>query len=132
MFEILRARIRSQATAGDKLRTIFSYYESYLVKPQVKGGCPLMNAAIEADDSDPTLRREAVKILDTLRESVTTILNNGIRFRQIRKNIDVEYYATLIIASLEGAIMMSKLRRDNHDLKLIIRHLDQQIREIET
>lgn len=132
MLEILRERIRSQGTAGDKLRAIFSYFESYIGKPEVKGGCPLMNAAIEADDSNPVLRREAIKILDILRDSVVTILKNGIRFKQIKKKTDTEYYATLIIASLEGAIMMSKLRGDNHDIRRIIRHLDQQIKCIET
>lgn len=132
MLEILRERIRCQATAGDKLRAVFSYFESYVVKPEVKGGCPLMNAAIEADDANPVLRREAIKILDILHDSVVTILKNGIRFRQIQKQTDTEHYATLIIASLEGAIMMSKLRGNNHDIKRIIRHLDRQIKEIET
>lgn len=132
MFQILRERIKSQSTAGDKLRAIFSYFESYVIKPEVKGGCPLMNAAIEADDSNPILRREAIKILNILRDSVVTILQNGIRFKQIQKQTDAEYYATLIIASLEGAIMMSKLRGDNQDIKRIIRHLDRQIKDIET
>lgn len=132
MFETLRERIRLQATAGDKLRAIFSYFESYVVSPEVKGGCPLMNAAIEADDANPVLRRQAVKILDILRDSVVTILKNGIRYKQIQRQTDTEYYATLIIASLEGAIMMSKLRGDNQDIKRIIRHLDRQIKDIET
>ena len=132
MFETLRERIRLQATAGDKLRAIFGYFESYVVSPEVKGGCPLMNAAIEADDANPVLRRQAVKILDILRDSVVTILKNGIRYKQIQRQTDTEYYATLIIASLEGAIMMSKLRGDNQDIKRIIRHLDRQIKDIET
>lgn len=132
MLEILRNKIRSEKNAGDKLRAVFGYFESYVAKPEVKGGCPLMNAAIEADDSNPVLRREAVKILDVLHDSVVSILKNGIRFKQIKKQIDTEHYATLIIASLEGAIMMSKLRGDNRDIKRVIRHLDQQIKDIET
>lgn len=132
MFEILRERIRNENTAGNKLRAVFKYFESYVAKPEVKGGCPLMNAAIEADDANPLLRREAVKILDVLRDSLVSILKNGIHFKQIKKTVDTDYYATLIIASLEGAIMMSKLRGDNHDIKRVIRHLEQQIKEIET
>ncbi len=132
MFEILRERIRRESTAGDKLRAVLTYFESYVARPEVKGGCPLMNAAIEADDSNPVLRREAVNILDVLRDSLVSILKNGMRFKQIKKQIDTEYYATLIIASLEGAIMMSKLRGDNHDIRSVVRHLEQQIRDIET
>jgi AcrR family transcriptional regulator len=132
MFGILREKIKCENTAGDKLRAIFAYFESYVTRPEVKGGCPLMNAAIEADDSNPVLRKEAVKILDILRDSVIAILRNGIRFKQIRKDIDLEHYAAVIIASLEGAIMMSKLRGNNHDIKHIIRHLGHQVKNIET
>src|SRR5687767_8415008 len=80
MFGKLRARIKGESTAGGKLRAIFRYFESYITNPEVKGGCPLMNAAIEADDAHPSLRREAVKVLDILRDSVVGILKNGIRF----------------------------------------------------
>lgn len=132
MFERLRDCIRSERTAGEKLRAIFTYFESYVERPEVKGGCPLMNAAIEADDANPALRKEAVRILDILRESVITIIRNGIQHGQIRKDADADYYATIIIASLEGAIMMSKLRRNNHDIKRVIGHLEQECRKIET
>jgi AcrR family transcriptional regulator len=131
MFEKLRSQIRCENTAGNKLRAIFHYFESYVTNPEVKGGCPLMNAAIEADDSNPTLRKEAVKILDILRDSVTAILKNGIRYNQIKKETDLDYYATIIIATLEGAIMMSKLRGDNHDIRRVIKHLENQLKEIE-
>lgn len=131
MFERVRAKIKDEKTAGDKLRAVIRFFQSYVTKPEVKGGCPLMNVAIEADDANPLLRREAVKILDILRDSVITILRNGVRFRQIRKDVDVEYYATIIIASLEGAIMMSKLRRNNDDIRRVIRHLETQLAIIE-
>lgn len=132
MLEELRTRIRFESTAGNKLRAVFRYFESYIKKPVVKGGCPLMNAAIEADDANPKLRKEAVKILDILHDSVTTILKNGIRYKQIKPETDLEYYATLIIASLEGAIMMSKLRGDNQDIKRVVKHLEVQVTNIET
>ena len=132
MFEVLRSQIRRETTAGNKLRAIFRYFESYLKKPVLRGGCPLMNAAIEADDSNPKLRKEAVKILDILRDSVITILKNGIRHGQIKPDTDLEDHASLIIASLEGAIMMSKLRGDHHDINRVIRHLERQVNIIET
>jgi AcrR family transcriptional regulator len=131
MFEKLKGYIKSEATAGGKLRAIFRYFESYITNPEVKGGCPLMNAAIEADDAHPSLRREANKVLDILMDSVITILKNGMRFNQIKKDIDPDFHATLIIASLEGAIMMSKLRGDNEDIRRIVKHLEIQLNTIE-
>ena len=131
MFEKLRDRIKEKATAGDKLRSIFHFFESYISNPPVKGGCPLLNAAVEADDSNPALRKAALKILNGLREAIVAMLTNGIKYKQIKPGIDKEYYATIIIASLEGAIMMSKLMDNDDDVKRMVKHLDKQIAEIE-
>jgi TetR/AcrR family transcriptional regulator, transcriptional repressor for nem operon len=131
MFTETRQRIKAELNAGDKLRAIFRYFETYIANPVVKGGCPLMNAAIEADDAHPSLRKTAVRVLDLLRDSVLTILENGIRYKQIKAGIDKEYYATIIIASLEGAIMMSKLRGNNDDIKRVVKHLELLLKEVE-
>ncbi len=58
MFENLTKRIKAQNNAGDKLRAIVNFFESYISKPPIKGGCPLLNAAVEADDSSPQLRKK--------------------------------------------------------------------------
>jgi TetR/AcrR family transcriptional repressor of nem operon len=131
LFDKISPLIRQAPTAGKKLNALFNFFESYISKPPLKGGCPLLNAAIEADDSNPLLRREALKILKILRDSVKKILVNGIKYKQIKPSIDLEFHATVIIASLEGAIMMSKLNRNNRDIKHIIRHLEHHIQQIE-
>jgi AcrR family transcriptional regulator len=131
MFEKLRERIREQATAADKLRSIFRFFESYISDPPLKGGCPLLNAAVEADDSNPALRKAALKILNGLRDSIVTMLETGIKYKQIKPGIDKELYATIIIASLEGAIMMSKLAEKDDDIKRMVKHLNKQVAEIE-
>jgi TetR/AcrR family transcriptional regulator, transcriptional repressor for nem operon len=131
MFLKLRDKIKNATTAGDKLRAIFRFFDSYVTKPELKGGCPLLNAAIEADDAHPVLRKEAVKVLEILRESVTKILQNGIRFNQLDKNTDVDGFAAVVIAALEGAIMMSKLKGNNDDIRRITMFLDRQLKELE-
>jgi AcrR family transcriptional regulator len=127
----MRAVIKPETTAGTKLRAMFRFFESYITDPPLKGGCPLMNAAIESDDASPVLKKEALKILVVLRKSIVTVLENGVRHKQIRPGINTDLYATLIIASLEGAIMMGKLQDNNEDIRRIIKHLETQLREIE-
>ncbi|HEY8512276.1 MAG TPA: TetR/AcrR family transcriptional regulator [Cyclobacteriaceae bacterium] len=131
MYDKLRAVVKPQPTAGKKLRALFGFFESYITDPPFKGGCPLMNAAIESDDAHPVLKREALKILDTLRKSIVTIIENGVKYKQIKPGVDAEFYATLIIASLEGAIMMGRLQGNNNDIRRILKHLTAQLTEIE-
>lgn len=129
--EKLRVIIKEQHTAGNKLRAVFKFFESYISNPPIKGGCPLMNAAVEADDAHPTLRKGALRILNVLRGSLLTILANGITHKQIKADIDTEMYATFFFASLEGAIMMSKLVGNDIDIKRTIAFLEKQLKEIE-
>jgi AcrR family transcriptional regulator len=131
MFLKLRDKIKIENTAGEKLRAIFKFFDSYVTKPELKGGCPLLNAAIESDDAHPVLRREALKVLDILRDSIINILKNGIKHKQLRKDIDLESFATLVIGGLEGAIMMSKLRGTNDDIRRMIVVLNRHLTEIE-
>lgn len=131
MYGKMRAVVKPEPTAGRKLRAIFRFFESYITDPPFKGGCPLMNAAIESDDASPVLKREALKILDTLRRSIVAIVENGIRHKQIRPGVNADFYATVIIASLEGAIMMGRLQGDNNDIRRILKHLTALLKEIE-
>lgn len=130
LFMKMREIISAEDNAVDKLRAIFRFFESYISNPPLKGGCPLLNAAIEADDAHPALRKEAVKTLAILKKSLITILENGIEHNQIKPGIDKAFFSTLIIASLEGGIMMSKLEGNNEDIRKVTKYLQRQIDEI--
>lgn len=131
LFSKLRELIKREHSAGDKLRSVFNFFESYTINPPLKGGCPLLNAAIEADDANESLRAEATKMLAQLHESLVLILSNGIKHKQIKATIDKEHYATLFIAMLEGGIMMSKLYGNAQAIRRVLKHLNLLLSEIE-
>ena len=87
MFSYLRVKIKEQQTAPEKLRAIFHFFETYVSKPPVKGGCPLLNVAIEVDDAHPALRKRAVLMLDLFKDAIITILDNGIKYNQYLKKL---------------------------------------------
>ncbi|HRI79219.1 MAG TPA: TetR/AcrR family transcriptional regulator [Cyclobacteriaceae bacterium] len=131
MFTKIRERIKNKKTAPDKLKALFRFFETYISNPPVKGGCPLLNVSTEVDDAHPALRKQAVAILDLLRDAIVIMLNNGIRYGQLKPDLNKTYYSSVIIAMLEGAIMMSKLRGNNQDIKMAVTHLDKVLAEIE-
>lgn len=130
LFDKLGTAIKAEKNAQGKLMTILHFFESYATNPPVKGGCPLLNAAIEADDAHPGLRKGALKMLSILRQSIVAILQNGIDHKQIKPGIDKDAYASLIIAMLEGGIMMSKLEGNNEDIRIVTKHLKSQLDQI--
>jgi TetR/AcrR family transcriptional repressor of nem operon len=123
VFGKLRAEIKACLNAEDKLRAIVDYYEKYVVAPPIKGGCPILNTAVETDDLHPELRVKVLGMINTLHLSVIKIIQRGIREGQLRADIDVEEKAVFLIAALEGAIMLARVQGDAHSYRLISRQL---------
>jgi TetR/AcrR family transcriptional repressor of nem operon len=93
-------------------------------RPAVPGGCPLLNTAIEADDGNPILRERARKALRQWQDRLAEIVKAGVQRREIRSGIDPKKLVTLIIGSLEGALMISRLERDRDALLETQSHLE--------
>jgi TetR/AcrR family transcriptional regulator, transcriptional repressor for nem operon len=127
----LGQKIREKQTAPAKLRAIVHFYQTYVTHPCIQGGCPLLNTAVEADDANPVLRKKAVRFLNLIEESLKQIIENGKKNKQLKQELDTVHFASLMIALLEGAIMMSRLRNNTEDMNHAIRHLYEMIEVIE-
>lgn len=127
VFEQLQQRI-SRALAGkynavERLLAIVTYFQEILEDPVLAGGCPILNTAIEADDALPVLRDRARGAMDILQGTIQRIINKGIERHEIRPGVDGDACATVFIATLEGAIMLSKLYQDTIHMQRAAEHL---------
>jgi TetR/AcrR family transcriptional regulator, transcriptional repressor for nem operon len=95
----------------------------------VPGGCPLMNTAVEADDGNPMLRARARKALQSWIERLSGIAAEGIDKGQIERRIAPQQLSRLIIGSLEGALLISRLQNDQEPLRAIRQHLDEYLEQ---
>jgi TetR/AcrR family transcriptional repressor of nem operon len=95
----------------------------------VPGGCPLMNAAVEADDGNPVLRARARKALHGWTDRLSKITSEGIQKRQIERNVAPRQLAQLIIGSLEGALLISRLQNDEEPLRAMRQHLEEYLEQ---
>ena len=90
----------------------------------VPGGCPLLNTAIDSDDAHPPLRKKARRALGYWLGRLESIAEEGKQKGEIRPGIDPEELATLIVNTLEGGLMVSRLQRRDEALDLACRHLE--------
>lgn len=123
MFAELGSEIQKANDFQSKMDAIFIFFDKYMHTPLYKGGCPLMNAAVETDDTNTILRQQAYNLLAQFKRSFFKILHNGIKNKQVKPDIDIEFYATVFIATLEGGIMMSRLERSPDAISTTIQHL---------
>ena len=91
----------------------------------VPGGCPLMNTAVEADDGNPMLRARARKALQGWTERLSRITAEGIKKHEIDRRVAPRQLSELIISSLEGALLISRLQNDERPLRAMKQHLDE-------
>ncbi|WP_432412133.1 TetR/AcrR family transcriptional regulator [Rasiella sp. SM2506] len=130
MFTELGQSIQEAPTFKLKMDATFAFFEKYMHTPLYKGGCPLMNAAIEADDTNNALRQQTFNMLAQLKASLGKIIDNGIKNGQVMASVNSGFYATIFIATLEGGIMMSKLERNTEAISNTIVHLKKLVEEI--
>jgi TetR/AcrR family transcriptional repressor of nem operon len=83
----------------------------------IPGGCPLMNTAIEADDGNPTLRKLALNGIKDWKSRLAEIVEAGLRDGEIRVGTEPRRIANTMIATLEGALMISRLEGDTTALR---------------
>jgi AcrR family transcriptional regulator len=90
----------------------------------IAGGCPIMNTAIDADDGNPALRGLALEGIQLWRNRLCRIIDTGIRNGEILRGTQPRSVANTIIATLEGALMISRLERDRIALQDARQSLD--------
>lgn len=130
MFDEISITIKQANTFRKKFDAIFFFFENYMNAPLYEGGCPLMNAAVEADDTNPALRQQAFNMLTHLRDSIAKLIENGIKNGQVKPDTDIKFNSTIFIATLEGGIMMSKLERNKNAILHTIQHLRSLVQEM--
>jgi len=91
----------------------------------VPGGCPLLNTAIDSDDGNPQLREKARKALDSWLDRIGAVVEEGQRRGEIRPDVDSAKLAALIVSTLEGSLMVSRLQRKEDACALACDHLEE-------
>jgi TetR/AcrR family transcriptional regulator, transcriptional repressor for nem operon len=117
-----RAVLRQHHHAVDRLTGIMAVFGGFVTHPALVGGCPLMNTAIEADDAHPALKVRAQQAMTSLRRLLCHIVDTGVVRGELQP-VDPDIFATILISTIEGAIMISKLYDDPVHLERAIAHL---------
>lgn len=127
----LLTAVRQSRSAEGQLRGMIDFFLSYYQDPPVAGGCPVLNTAVESDDAYPALRARARAAMDEWRKMILHIVDKGKAKGEFRADVEPEELTSLLLASLEGGIMMSKLYNDpahtQRVVALLNAHLDDHV-----
>jgi TetR/AcrR family transcriptional regulator, transcriptional repressor for nem operon len=124
LYEEVYRLVEGDQAASDKLRAISRIYLALYDNTALPGGCPILNTAVEVDDSESPLKQKAQEGLNTLRDAIQQVIAQSKQSGIMPATVDGDSVATVIISLCEGALMMSKLLNDPTHLHRAITHLD--------
>jgi TetR/AcrR family transcriptional regulator, transcriptional repressor for nem operon len=114
--------VDERANGIDKLKQFIANFVER--RSPIPGGCPVLNTAIDADDGNPVLRARVAKALRSWTARLETYVEEAQQQRQAKPDVDRKAVATLIVACLEGALMMSRIQRSDDSLRRVQSHLN--------
>jgi TetR/AcrR family transcriptional regulator, transcriptional repressor for nem operon len=129
--EVAGARVDAALAGTDgasaQLLALVQLFADYLDHPPVAGGCPILNTAIEADDTDPVLRARAQAAMTDLQKLIGVTVKRGVARGELRPDVDPRAVAAVLTAALEGAIMLGRLYQDPTPMAHVVTHLSMYI-----
>ena len=104
----VRSEMSKRQSNRDKLLVYVEVYDNF-ASFLPEGGCPILNTSTEADDTHPALRKKALNAINSWKNKIISIIEQGIGAKEFSVNTNAEETALTMIATIEGAIMLTKL-----------------------
>jgi len=123
--------IRKAPTYHEKLMVYAKVYHSFTTVNFPEGGCPILNTAVDADDTNPVLKEKAARVILRWKKSIEELIQAGIAAGEFRKDIDTTQTALSIIALIEGGIMIAKVTNTPANLDTVLKTVNNIITELE-
>ncbi|PJJ09005.1 TetR family transcriptional regulator [Flavobacterium sp. 1] len=121
--------IATENKAYNQLIAFTDFYRNNWSPIFEKGGCPLLNSAIEADDAMPFMKTTVQHSFVNWAERVAKIIELGIEKKEFNKEINPKDYANTFIMLIEGGILLSKLANKPDNLYLALNRVVKIINE---
>lgn len=118
--------------AVDRLLAIVDVIRSLVADRALPGGCPILTTAIEADDTMPALRDRAREAMTRWQRLIGSNVKAGVTRGELRADADPYTVATVVTATLEGAVFLSKLYDDDVHMLRAVDHVAAYVRGLAT
>lgn len=109
--------------ALEKIHAIIKFYESYPLNPIIEGGCPIVNTAVDADNTNPELKMRVKNVLTGWISNLSFLIREGQKNGEFKTSINVENIASYIVTTLQGSVVVARSFEDYSYMENIIKQL---------
>ncbi|MFI5450861.1 TetR/AcrR family transcriptional regulator [Pedobacter sp. UC225_61] len=129
--DIINSDLSQQKGARNKLLVYAEQYEKFLNPPFTEGGCPVLNTAVEADDTHAGLRTKATEAILSWKKTIVKIIEQGIKDKEFKSDTNAEQIAFTMIAMIEGSMMIAKLLDNKQYVTMVLQSMKKMIQSID-
>ncbi|HWV30846.1 MAG TPA: TetR/AcrR family transcriptional regulator [Dyadobacter sp.] len=130
VFNTVQAQLEKAETYLEKLMVYGRVYRDVIASVGDRGGCPILNTAVEADDTNIPLQLSAAKALFSWKKNIIGIIEKGTEAGEFRQGVNAEQMAVSIIALIEGGVMFSKATNDYGNMDHVLATVQTLVRVI--
>jgi len=122
--QVIQERIQQAKTYHDKLMVYAQVYDQFTRGSFPVGGCPVLNTAVEADDTNSLLKDRAAKAVLRWKKNIQDLIQGGIAAGEFKEGLDHGQIALSIVALIEGGIMIAKVTNSQTNMDKIMQTVE--------
>lgn len=124
------AALASAPDAASRLHAVIKVMSGLVSDPDLPGGCPVLRTAVESVEGNAALRQRAQEAMTRWQALVGRIVRDGVAAGDLTSDAEPRQVATVLTATLEGAVMLSMLFADPRHMRRVAAHLDDYVRSL--
>ena len=120
--KVIQQRMAQAITYHEKLMVYVQVYDHFTrLNYFPRGGCPILNTSVEADDTNSLLKERAAKAVLGWKKNIQEIIQEGIAAKEFKYDVDDSRIALSLIALIEGGIMIAKVTDSQANLDQVMK-----------
>ena len=124
----LNQSMEGKASAKDKLFALLDFYRERLFKTN-QGGCPILNFGVEADDTNPVIRKRVEAAINNSQNRIANAVKQGIADGEFKDTFNAANFSVKMFTMIEGAILVSRVQGNNNHMQLVTDLLKEEIEQ---
>ncbi|GAB4037894.1 TetR/AcrR family transcriptional regulator [Spirosoma jeollabukense] len=122
--QAIQERMQQATTYYQKLFVYSQFYYDSIRTSFPVGGCPILNTAIEADDTNSLLKNRVAKAILSWKKNIVDLIKAGIASGEFRADIEPDQTALSVIALIEGGIMIARVTNSLTSLDKVLKTVE--------
>lgn len=128
--DLVQKKIDQAPNFHDKLMAYANIYRKIIRGGINSGGCPILNTATEADDTNIPLKERAAAALLAWKNKIQQLIKDGITAGEFKAEVNVDQMALSIVSLIEGGVMIAKVTGKPENMDAILCTVEQLISQM--